>query len=262
MRTALIVTLGEIRKELLIIWTYKVGQLTGLATLAFVFVGIGFMMGDGALDSEEMSPFFLGYLAWMYTMSAIGDLSWGLRREMNAGTLEQMSMSPAPVGLILIGRVLTNFLISTGEVLLLGIVMSLLVGMQVPMRWEGVAVLALMLVGVFGFGFMIAGAVLVFKQIESLANLVQNALLFLNGSMLPVEAMPGWMAAVVRTLPSTQGVVVLRKVVLGGQSLASVWQDRSLVWLVVHSAVYFAAGWLVFGFCERVAKEQGSLGQY
>jgi hypothetical protein len=30
----------------------------------------------------------------------------------------------------------------------------------------------------------------------------------------------------------------------------------------VHSAIYLAIGWLVFAYCERVAKEQGSLGQY
>lgn len=55
---------------------------------------------------------------------------------------------------------------------------------------------------------------------------------------------------------------MIRRVVLGGQSLATVWQDGSLVWLLVHSAIYFIIGWVVFAWCERMAKEQGSLGQY
>jgi ABC-2 type transport system permease protein len=115
---------------------------------------------------------------------------------------------------------------------------------------------------VYGFGFILAGATLVLKQVESFSNLFQNILLFLNGTMLPVASMPGWLAAISHTLPSTQGVVVLRRVVLDGQSLAAVWQDRSLIWLLVHSAVYFATGWFVFAYCERTAKAQGSLGQY
>ena len=130
------------------------------------------------------------------------------------------------------------------------------------MRWQGLLVLAMTLVGVYGFGFIVAGATLVFKQVESFANLMQNVLVFLNGTLLPVHNMPGWLANIARLLPSTQGIVVLRRILLDGQSLASVWRDGSLLWLIVHSALFLATGWLVFGICERVAKEQGSLGQY
>lgn len=262
MKRALIAVLGEVRKGLLITWTYRADTLGGLLTLAFVFLGISFMIGDGQLEAEPMARFLLGYVAWMYAMSAIGDLSYGLRSEMSAGTLEQMAMSPLPLGLMLMGRVLASLLVSTAEVLALSVAARRLFEVRIPMRWEGVPVLVLMLVGVFGFGFVIAGLVLVYKQSGSFANLVQNGLLFLNGSILPVDNMPGWLSGFAKTLPSTQGVVVLRQVVLEGRSLAALWQDGSLVWLVVHSAAWFAVGWLVFGVCQGIAKRQGSLGQY
>lgn len=262
MKTALVTLLGEIRKNLLISWTYRANMLVSTFTIGFVFVGIGFLMGQGELDPDQLASMFLGYLAWFYTLAAIGDLSWGLRGEMNAGTLEQMSMSPTPIGLVLMGRVFANLMLSTAQILVQGGVFFLLLGIRIPMRWEGIPVLAVTLVGVFGFGFLIAGATLVFKQFESFANLMQNALLFLNGTILPIDVMPGWLAGIGKTLPSTQGIIVLRRVVLDGQSLVAAWQDGSLVWLVVHSAIYLAVGWLVFGYCERVAKVQGSLGQY
>ena len=261
-KAAWIALLGEVRKGLLVGWTYRINWLTGLLTLGFIFAAIVFFLGGGKLDPQQVASALLGYLTWMYAALAISDLSFGLRGEMNAGTLEQMCMSPAPVGLILLGRVLANLLVTTVQALLMGIVMSLFLDIHIPARWEGVPVLILTLFGILGFGFVIAGAVLVFKQVESFANLIQNGLAFLNGSFLPVEAMPGWMAGFSRALPSTQGIIVLRRVILNGQSLASVWQDGSLVWLIVHSAIWFAVGWLVFRACERVAKEQGSLGQY
>jgi ABC-2 type transport system permease protein len=130
------------------------------------------------------------------------------------------------------------------------------------MNAAGVLVLLLTLLGILGFGFLIAGAVLVFKQVESLANLVQNVLIFLNGSLLPVEQMPRWLSSVAHVLPTTQGIVVLRRVVLDGQRLAAVWRDGSLPWLIAHSGLFLLAGWTVFLFCERAAKRQGSLGQY
>jgi len=262
MKTALVTILGEIRKSLLISWTYKANLIVSLFTVGFVFVGIGFLMGGGELDPDQLASMFLGYLAWFYALAAISDLAWGIRGEINAGTMEQMSMSPMPVGLILMGRVFANLVITTIQLLIQGSVLLLLLGIRIPIRWEGLPVLALTLAGVFGFGFIVAGATLIFKQFESFANLIQNVLLFLNGTILPVDTMPGWLAGFGRTLPSTQGIVVLRRVILDGQSLVSAWQDGSLVWLVAHSAIYLVVGWLLFSYCERVAKERGSLGQY
>jgi ABC-2 type transport system permease protein len=130
------------------------------------------------------------------------------------------------------------------------------------MNAAGILILLLTLLGILGFGFLIAGAVLVWKQVESLANLVQNVLLFLNGSLLPVEQMPPWLTAVGHVFPSTQGIIVLRRVILDGLSLSSAWQDGSLPWLIAHSGLFLLVGWIVFAVCERTAKRQGSLGQY
>lgn len=262
MRYALIAVLGETRKGLLIGWTYRANLLISLFTLGFIFVGIAFFVGGGSLQNDRMASFLLGYLTWMYAALTVDDLSGGLSAEMSAGTLEQMAMSPAPLGMILLGRVLAKLVVTTVQVLILGTLAFLLLRVHLPLRWEAVPVLLLTLFGVSGFGFIVAGATLVLKQVASFASLMNNALAFMNGSFLPVEAMPGWLSAVARTLPSTQGIVVLRRVVLEGQPLTAAWQDRSLVWLVVHSTFYFALGWVVFLCCERAAKEQGTLSQY
>ena len=262
MKTALIAFLGEMRKSLLVTWTYRANELVSMFTLGFVFLGIGFLIGEGELDPDQLAFMFVGYLAWFYTAAVIGNLAWGLRAEMSAGTLEQMSMGAAPVGLMLTARVVAGLLVVTVQIILQGLAFFMLLDVRIPLHWEGLPVLAVMMAGLFGFGYIVAGATLVFKQFESLANVVQNALLFLNGTMMPIDVMPGWLATFARTLPSTQGVIVLHRVVLDGQSLAAVWRDGSLVWLIVHSVVYLVAGWLVFGICERVAKNWGSLGQY
>jgi len=262
MRTAFIAVLGEVRKSLLVSWTYRVNTLATLLTLAFIFLFIAFLMGGGKLNPEMVTPALVGYLTWSYAAQTISDVSHGLRGEMQAGTLEQMSMSPVPIGLVLVGRVLANLLIGTVQAFVLGIALVLLTGAGLPLRWAGLPVLVATLVGVLGFGFIIAGAVLVFRHVESMFNLLINVLVFLNGTLLPVEAMPIWLAAIARTMPSTQGIIVLRKILLDGRSLTSTWQDRSLIWLLVNSCIYLAVGWIVFASCERVAKQRGSLGQY
>ena len=262
MRTTLIALAGEIRKSLLTSWTYRANTLSGLVTFGLMFVAIGFLMTSGSLDPQALAPIFLGYIAWMFAMMSIGSVAYGVRGEMSAGTLEQMAMSPAPLGVMVLGRVIANLMVTTVQVVLVSIALRALVDFRTPMNAAGILILLLTMLGILGFGFLIAGAVLVWKQVESLANLVQNVLLFLNGSLLPIEQMPPWLAALAHVFPSTQGIIVLRRVVVGGQSLAAVWQDGSLPWLIAHSGLFLLAGWALFFVCERAAKRQGSLGQY
>ncbi|MBE0699516.1 MAG: ABC transporter permease [Anaerolineaceae bacterium] len=262
MSTLFIGLLGEIRKTLLISWNYKANMFVSLFTLGFIFVGIVFFLGGGMFSPDKIASALLGYLVWMYTVTATSDLSYGLRGEISAGTLEQLAMSPAPVELLLVGRVIATLITATVQVILMGIAMYLLLGIHLPLRLEALPALLITLVGVFGFGFIIAGAVLIFKQIESFNNFMNNALAFFNGSFLPVSAMPIWMAGIAKTLPSTLGIIVIREIILEGKSLATTWRDGSLVELTINSVIYFAVGWLVFAVCERIAKNRGSLGQY
>jgi ABC-2 type transport system permease protein len=262
MRILTIGLIGEIRKNLLINWTYKANVFVSLFTLGFIFVGIVFFLGGGNLSPGKVASALLGYLVWMFAVTAVSDLSFGLRSEISAGTLEQLAMSPAPMGLLLMGRVIATLMIATLQVLVMGIVMYLLLGVRIPLRLEALPALVLTLFGVFGFGFIIAGAMLIFKQVESFSNLLNNALAFLNGSFLPVSAMPIWMGTIAKTLPSTLGIIVIREILLEGKSLATTWREGSLVELTINSIVYFGVGWLVFAVCERIAKNRGSLGQY
>jgi ABC-2 type transport system permease protein len=130
------------------------------------------------------------------------------------------------------------------------------------MRLEGLPVFALILVGLTGFGFMLGGVTLVFKQVTQLGNLAENFIMYLSGVLIPVANMPELLGAFAKTLPTTQGIIVLGNVVLEGQSLGSAWADGSLGLLIVHSSIYLALGWVVFKWSEKLARRQGSLGQY
>ncbi len=50
MAAALIAMTNETRKCLLLIWDHRLNTLSQLAMLVFIFVGIGFIVGDGRLN--------------------------------------------------------------------------------------------------------------------------------------------------------------------------------------------------------------------
>ncbi len=254
--------LNETYKRLLIVWDYKFNVLMQIVLVGIIFIGACFLLGGGQFQPEQLTTVFLGYIVWLYARVTIPTISADLTGEAQAGTLEQMYMSPAPAEALLLGRIFAMLITTTLMIVLTGLGLVFILHINVPLRWEGLLVLLLTLVGLFGFTLILGGATLVFKQTEALADLIQNMLMFLTGSLLPINRFPEWLSIVARTLPITQGIDVLRRVEQNGESLVAVWNDQSLIWLIVHSCIYLCVGWVIFKWCEKTAKEQGTLSQY
>jgi ABC-2 type transport system permease protein len=258
----LLVLANEIHKGLLHVWRYRVNLIAQLAMFCFLFVGIGFLMGGGRMDAEALPSMLVGFVVWYYAFMAVLSMSTSLATEAQTGTLEQTYISPAPPAWIVVGRALAKFVTTSvmGAVMVAALV--LIFGMRLTVSAAAWPIFGMTLAGVFGFGFMVGGATLAFKRVDAVANLVQNMLLFMNGTLLPVDRFPAWMAAVSNTLPTTRGISALRAVAIDRRPLSDLWTDGTLVALALHSSVYLLAGWLTFRWCERYARRHGTLGHY
>jgi ABC-2 type transport system permease protein len=235
MNAALLTTWNELEKELRIRWSYKFSIVVESVMMVAIFLGITFFMTEGDLQSAKLAPALVGYIIWFYALLAIGKMSWGLREETQTGTLEQMYMST---------------------------MLALLLGIRLPWTWEIIPLGILTLAGLYGFGYIVGGATLIFKQVESLANLLQNVLLFLNGALLPVALLPPMVERFALLLPSTWGIIALRQAMFGGATLATLWQDGTLPHLIVNTLAYFVGGLVIYQLCENYARRKGLLGQY
>ena len=255
-------TLNEIHKGLLISSSYKFNTITMLVRLTFFFLGVSLVMGRGQLDAQTLAPTLLGFMIWFYAAIGITNMSVNLTEEAQTGTLEQVYMTTVNTGVIAIGRSLAALVVASSMVLLIATALMLIFKIGIPLRWEALPVFALTIFGLFGLGFMIGGATLVFKQVHQLANFAENVLLWLSGALLPVALFPDWLETLSKFLPATQGIIVLRKVVLEGSSLSTAWANGGLPLLILNSAAYFAVGWFVFRWSERISRGRGLMGQY
>ena len=185
-----------IHKGLLHVWRYRVNLIAQLAMFCFLFVGIGFLMGGGRMDADALPSMLVGFVVWYYAFMAVLSMSTSLAAEAQTGTLEQTYISPAPAAWIVVGRALATFVTTTvmGAVMVAALV--LIFGMRLTVSAAAWPIFGMTLAGVFGFRFMVGGARLAFKRVDAVASLVQNMLLFMNGTLLPVDRFPAWMAAV------------------------------------------------------------------
>lgn len=254
--------LNETYKGLLLLWNYRFNMVMESIIIAFVFIGLNFFTGDGELNQGNLDSSLIGYVIWIYTFMAISNMGWSLKEEAQTGTLEQMYMSPTPPELLILGRTLAAFITTTATILIVGIIVIPLFEISLPFNLEGILVFGLTVFGLLGLGFMVGGATLVFKHVESLSYFIQYGLMFLNGSLVAIDKFPGWLATFARLLPGTQGIIVLRQALIEQQSFHELWLDGSLILLILHSGMYFLVGVILYKVGERRARRDGTLGQY
>jgi ABC-2 type transport system permease protein len=259
-RELLLIVANEVYKGLLLKWSYKFDLLTHSIMTILLFIAFTYFVGNAQFSPEGLPPSLLGFIVFSYTNWAISDMAYNLRAEAYQGTLEQWYMSPASPSIVQIGRTLSTFIAAT--LLTVAVPLMWTFGIHFLWRWEAVPVFIITLLGVYGFGFVVGGAALIFKQVESLAGMMQNLLLFLTGVFLPVDRFPGWLNSLSLTLPTTEGIIILRRMLLNNEPFSVLWIDGSLLRLIIHSSLYLGMGLIVFAAAERVAKRRGLLGQY
>lgn len=261
MKTAFLVILNEIHKGLLVTWHYKFNVISEFITLGIYFLGTALLMNYGNTNLEEFGPSLLGYIVWVYS-SYILKVSLTLTLEGRSGTLEQMYMSPVHPALIFIGASISTIVSSTLMISAMSLMISFLCSMHIPLHALGILILLIVLIGLIGFGLCIAGMALLYKNVAGLIDLIDNLLFYLSGSMLPIEKLPTWIQAIAHTLPTAEGIIVLRNVLFEGKTLSTLIHNGSLFSLLMNSSIYFLGGLFLFIYCEKIAKRRGSLGQY
>lgn len=248
---------ASFKKMLILLVRYPVNTISQFGTILLFFLILfygGKAIAPTAL-SNTLSGLIVGYLLWTLCIAAYGGLSWGITREAQWGTLEQLFMSPFGFGPVMVARTLVSLL----ETFLWGVV-TLLFMMVVTGRWltldplTVIPIAALALAPAVGIGFVFGGLAIRFKRIENAFQLAQ--FVFIGLIAAPVAQYP-WM----KWLPLAQGSYLLRKAMTDGVAL---WEfsPAALGVLVVTAVGYLGLGYAVFHYCQRWARREGVMGHY
>lgn len=171
-------------------------------------------------------------------------------REREQGTFDQLLVTPATPGQILIGKALPSILI--------GLVQSALVVLiarywfQIPMAGHLLALgigLLLFTLAVVGIGLSISALSNTMQQAMLYAFVVLVPLVLLSGLATPVRNMPEGFQIATHANPLRFAIDLVRRVYLEGATLAQVWHDF-IPFLAVAALTLPLAAWL---FRHRLA---------
>ncbi len=272
MKTA-IALCNEIRKGLRFAWSERLQILIELPMFAVFIILLGPLLGQGgniasgrvdwSLNSQTTSAMIVWFVPFIFFYMQVVKMFWRLLGEIQAGTLEQVYLSPLPPWLVAAaGRVAAAFLETLFVAAASYGIVSVFVRIQ--LHWSAAALLpafAIMIAAV-GLSLIIAGATLVYKRIEIVNDGVLMMVMIFSASALPLIQVPNWWAVASHAFPLTDGVGSLYNVMIAHRSVTSAWGIGGLVPLFTVSTAYLLAGIGTFILGGRVAKNRGTLGRY
>jgi ABC-2 type transport system permease protein len=260
-------------------WLYFIRYPTWIINMLIwpVIFPLGYLLSARALAGPDQSGLavfiqrtgiqdYFGYIAvgtmvWMVQNVALWGVGFALRTEQVRGTLESNWMSPTwrfaflfgPAGVHLFSMLVFLVVAALEFFLLFGV------------RYHGNILLVLLMIllsmpSVYGLAMAFASLVITAKEASNFVQLVRGLVMIFCGITFPISLLPGWMQGVARWLPQTYMIHAVRMAALANASLGDLLPD---IWaLIGFGAFWLAAGYVIFTWMERRARQTGAIGQY
>jgi len=264
---------NEIGKGLLFAWSEKLQIAMELPFFAVFILLLGPVLGAGrqiaaghlswTLNSHRISLLMVAFIPAMFFYFQAVKLFWRLLGEIQAGTIEQVYLSPLPSWLVAAAGRLVAAIIET--LILMGIVYGIVrafVTLHFHWTFAALVPMAFLIITGVGYSLIIGGMTLLWKRIQLLQETMLFLVMIFAVTALPLITVPGWFTGISRVFPVTADVASLYGVMLGHRGVTGPWGTGGLVWVAVTAAAYLAAGLAAFRVLERITKARGTLANY
>lgn len=222
-------------------------------------VNVGLQAYTGTTD--YIAYLILGSLISSYVSAVAWGMGYALKSEMDTGVLESNWLTPVPVLVQLVGRSCFSIFLTTLNTLGVGLAIWLLFGFSfVGSIGPALLVLLPLIIALYGFGFGLAGVVLLTNNANNIIDIVSNNITKLSGSEFPVTVLPRPLLAISLALPLTYAYDAVRGHLLHTETLLPFGAE--LLILVVCMFAFFTLGYLVFRRIERRCRSIGTLSQH
>jgi ABC-2 type transport system permease protein len=183
-----------------------------------------------------------------------------LIRERNVGTLELLEASPAPLMVIIGGKMLGNVVVSLVSLAFSYAVVAGLTGLSFEVSQPVVFAVSLVLalVSMWSMGMLFAPVSIFWPPVEGFLQGLEYPIYILCGFLFPVSLLPGWLRPVSYALPPFWAVRSLHRASVGYLAPSEVIQ----IWLLLLLTSAFMLGLAVvlFRLFLARARRRGTLG--
>jgi ABC-2 type transport system permease protein len=242
-----------------------IGSLAHQAVSVFFFLLLSSAISIQGIDVAGRPlagrDLFISFQGGLLLTVFTGVTLWGpinaVRNDLYNGTLEFLYSNPGSRYAYYVGNVLAKVMINMVLFLPLYVVLALYSRASLPDLLLVLLVCTAILIALTAMGVMIALLALLWRQVDSIAQVLGIMFEMIGGAYLPVNAFPGFVRYLAYPLPHTWGYDLIRYYSFGGnwQTLLPVWQE----WIII---IAFAVGFTLasrhlLGKAEHLAKKSG-----
>jgi ABC-2 type transport system permease protein len=261
---------AEIVRGFIIMRRYWFATLIGMAMGYTTLIGMVYVLTMHTPDSvrqfaDKSIGTILGFLVGIFAFGIVGMFSQGLQGMARTGELEQVCLSPYGLVMNFLGRSFVSALSSIINSTIMLVLVAATVSQHLHIApFETLALLGLTYINLIGFGFMVGGLVLVFKQTGQIAMIVRFVMMGL--AVIATDAsVSGWpflLRMFAHMMPITDAVICLKYTLIDGQANGSVFLQESFFFLLVSCVVWTSVGIFLFRLMEDWSRDKGTLGAY
>jgi len=226
--------------------------------------------GPSSTHFTELSGFsdyiqfcVIGWFVYMFLDNSIWAIGNNFRWEQFSGTLEPLFSTPVPRISILLGAAFsdTALCIIQSSVLLSISMVMFGVTYSLTAILPTIIILTVMVIALYGFSFMVAGLILVFKDPSVLTELVSNATYVVSPVQYPIQTLPSGVRFLAYLIPTTIGIITVREIAITGV-FDLVTFVQVLLGLAVLGLLFWALGIASFRYAEKWTKSRGHMGGF
>ena len=214
---------GEHSSDLMIAQLQREGQVRGEERILPIDARVRILYNPNLDDLWFLIP---GMVATILQTQTISLTAASVVREREAGTIEQLLVTPIKPGELMLGKIAPNIVISMFNMLTI-----LAVGIfwfEVPFQGDFWLFLWLSFMYLFsglGLGLLISTVSQNQKQTQQTATLIMLVGLVLGGFMFPRYLQPTWVRIIGNLFPLTYFIPIARGIVSKGVGLGYIWEQ-------------------------------------
>ncbi len=191
----------------------------GLPVLFLVFFSLVDVLPTGTDDPVDfLAP---GILALALLSVAFVRLSISLGFDIGFGAIRRFGVTPLRVGEFLAAKLTTTAVLFAVQLAILGLV-AVLLGWRPSVSPLLIPAIVLGLIAFVGLAFALTGVVDGLAAL-AVANALYVVMLLLSGLVFELDRLPGFLAAIVKVLPSTALAELFRETLSGSAGPAWAW---------------------------------------
>jgi ABC-2 type transport system permease protein len=196
-------------------------------------------------DSRSANLLIPGLIAILLTFSATFLAAFGIVKERERGTLEQLMVTPVSPTAVVIGKLLPYLALAFSQLIVILILMVTL--FRVPIHGSVVLLFGLSTIYLFS---LLALGLLISSRAKTQMEAIQRAQVILlpsfllSGYFFPLSSLPAWLRPLAYVLPATYYIKIARGIIIRGAGFFDLWP--SVAALLAISGVLVAASTRAF----------------